>query len=607
MEKAKELENEKKLQQSKMDQEKFQKPKVKKPENKVKQPNILPLHLNEIPDRCKKFFKVGDLLYKVPGNGNCGPACGSAHLVGDETIGTYLRRAMNCEIITERDYYKNKGYWCDESNPFEREVRDREPIRFTEPKEMYEFLASPESDFMYSDSEDFLILANMFGIKIKIVRDVVNPREDIVVPDPSMKHCRVAPEFVKIPDMNILFQNGNHFNLVVSADSDLAKYGNRRKLSKVNADFEFIDNFLNRLTEKDVVLDSDKDVEEVISLIDKVEDEPETLKKLIKQLEDGQMKMFKNQESMTNEMKEMRVEIERLRLENKTLKENEKLKVQSQTTLKAAPPEKNNLNCPICGVFCVSGNHFRTHMKSHSEAKLTCNVCNKEFQYKKDLNTHKEDDHGSRHVNDVEYFKCMDCSFQDPDKQVFMNHRKKHISNVEPTSNTQKPSNPELPRATNLAQNNFVQKRKLTCRSCGEGFNEKRLLINHRRDHHPLDRKPCRYDLEDNCSFAAEECWYRHDSNRPQTESRTTRIINKEGGAGRNSTTYNCHSCNEEFRTKNSVMMHRKRIHPEMCKPCEKGGECSRNEECWYTHDNVNIRTSIGQDFHQNSPAQVSP
>ena len=132
---------------------KSSKTKRKEPENKVKQPKILPPHLNEIPDRCRKFFKGDDLLYKVPGNGNCGPSCGSAHLLGDETIGTYLRRAMNCEIITERDYYKNKGYWCDESNPFEREVRDREPVRFTEPKEMYEFLASPESDYMYFDSK----------------------------------------------------------------------------------------------------------------------------------------------------------------------------------------------------------------------------------------------------------------------------------------------------------------------------------------------------------------------------------------------------------------------------------------------------------------------
>ena len=131
----------------------------------------------------------------------------------------------------------------------------------------------------------------------------------------------------------------------------------------------------------------------------------------------------------------------------------------------------------------------------------------------------------------MEYFKCMDCYFQYPDKQVFMNHRQKHTLNVEPTSNTPEPSNPELIRSTNLAPSNVGQKRKLTCRNCGECFTEKRLLMNHRRDHHPLDRKPCRYDLEDNCSFEAKECWYRHDSNGPQTVNRTTRMINKEGGA----------------------------------------------------------------------------
>ena len=89
------------------------------------------------------------------------------------------------------------------------------------------------------------------------------------------------------------------------------------------------------------------------------------------------MKITKNQKLMTNEMKEMRVEIEHLRLENKTLKENETLKNQSQNTLKAASPEQNNLSCPSCGFVCVSGNHFRAHMKGHSEPKIKCNVCNK--------------------------------------------------------------------------------------------------------------------------------------------------------------------------------------------------------------------------------------
>ena len=230
-------------------------------------------------------------------------------------------------------------------------------------------------------------------------------------------------------------------------------------------------------------------------------------------------------------------------------------------------------------------------------------MCNKEFRSKKDLDTHKEDEHGNKHINDVEYFKCMDCYFQDPDKQVFINHRKKHTLNVEQRSNTTEPGNPEITRASILTPNNVGQKRKLTCRNCRECFNEKRLLMNHRRDQHPLDRKPCRYDLEDNCSFSAEECWYRHHSNGTQTGNRTNIVINQGEDARSNLTTYKCHSCNEEFRTKTFVMMHRKRIHPEMCKPCEKGGECLRGEECWYSH----IEASIGQDFQQNLPSQGSP
>ena len=83
---------------------------------------------------------------------------------------------------------------------------------------MYEFLASPDSDYMYSDSEDFLIMANMFGMSVKVVRDIDPPREDIIDPDPEMKHCMVVSEYEKYPDMKILFQNGNYFNLVIWQD-----------------------------------------------------------------------------------------------------------------------------------------------------------------------------------------------------------------------------------------------------------------------------------------------------------------------------------------------------------------------------------------------------
>ena len=384
----------------------------------IKKPQPLPPHLKEIPASCKKFFKHGSLVYIIPGNGNCGPACGAAHLVGDETLGPNLRRAMNCEIITERDYYKNRGYWCDKENPFEREIQNSAPVKFTDPKDMYEFLASSDSDYMYSDSEDFLILANMFGMSVKIVRDVNPPNEHIVYPDPDMKHCMVTSEDMKVPDLTILFQNGNHFNLIVSHDSDLAKFGNQRKHFNNNKRIEFIETFLALKKQTGEEVKSTEKEQDVVSNIDATKDDPKALKTIIEKLEIQNKIISDNYKAMTCEMKNMREQVEYLKIENRTLKEKKQLREQ------IAFEEKDNLVCIICGLVCSSRNHLIKHMENHKNLKVKCTVCNKEFKTQEEIKTHKEEEHGQTNVVDVEYFSCMDCSIQDPDKNVFFNHRK---------------------------------------------------------------------------------------------------------------------------------------------------------------------------------------
>ena len=73
-----------------------------------------------------------------------------------------------------------------------------------------------------------------------------------IQPDPEMKHCKVVPEDLKIPDMNVIFQNGNHFNLIVSSDSDLAKFGNTNKLKANYKNVEFLEHFLDKITKQEI-------------------------------------------------------------------------------------------------------------------------------------------------------------------------------------------------------------------------------------------------------------------------------------------------------------------------------------------------------------------
>ena len=614
LDQAKKEEETKKNVQRKKQLEKDSENKSKKPVTAYKP---LPNHLKEIPESCKHFFNIGDVVYKIPGNGNCGPGCGAAHLLKDETLGPSLRRAMNCEVITEREYYKNRGYWCDEETPFEREVRGRKYISFTDPKEMYRFLASPESDYMYSDSEDLLILANMFGMTIKIVRDENPPREDKIEPDEDMKHCRLIPKDVEVPEMNLLFQNGNHFNLVVSQDSDLARSGNKRKENGNKNHFQFIEAYLEECLEKRIT-ESEIEVIEAIpketyvkvqtKVSEKVtvnkspksttkdkhakspeESETKTLKKRLKNLEDYDITMRENHDAMTKEMKSMSEKLEQFKIEVKTLRENKDLLEQkiiqlSQKNMVPVPtvsPESNTISCFQCGFVCASKSHLKSHINNHKELKFKCRVCNEEYLTAADLEAHKEDDHNQQNVNDLKYFKCTDCSFQDPDRKVFVNHRKIHTLR---------------PGLEGPLRNNF------NCRNCSESFESMWQIKNHRRDTHREFLPPCRYDLEDNCIFPADQCWFRHGSaqrRNPTQETENTQIISRA---------FRCNNCNEAFRTLAEVMRHRKISHPEACKSCVKfvSGNCTREIECWFIH-RVLTNSNTEQDFQQGSQARGHP
>ena len=196
----------------------------------------------------------------------------------------------------------------------------------------------------------------MFGISVKIVRDMDPPREDIIDPDPEMKHCMVVTEENKSHDMKILFQNGNHFNLVVSNNSDLAIFGNNRKVNH-NPKVEFIETYLNHKKQKIGEKKPAESEQEVISLTGNVKDDTKTLKKVINELENHNKIITDNHEAMVVEMKCMREQVEYLKIENHSLKEEKQLREQN------LGGESNDLCCSECGFVCFSRNHLRSHMK----------------------------------------------------------------------------------------------------------------------------------------------------------------------------------------------------------------------------------------------------
>ena len=97
--------------------------------------------------------------------------------------------------------------------------------------------------------------------------------------------------------------------------------------------------------------------------------------------------------------------------------------------------------------------------------------------------------------------------------------------------------------------------------------------MNHRKIYHPDLAKPCINNMEGKCKFTAEICWWNHNNNNHQNNEITGQFI--------------CYSCNQQFTNKSTLMTHRKQMHPNTCKPCNKftQGQCRyKDEYCWFTH-----------------------
>ena len=184
--------------------------------------------MRSIPENCRHLLKEDDILYTVPGDGCCGPNCAAALLFHDEKFGPQLRRRMN--IFFAKHWYNKYQYisQCSPGHPFDRKLGEGR-VSFTDPVELIAYLKSScEAAYMWPDSEDLAIIADMYKIKIKVVTtkgsEDKNPTVNWIHPDDTLKEFAELRDF-KMEDMVLFHENESHFNLVISKESDLAKLG----------------------------------------------------------------------------------------------------------------------------------------------------------------------------------------------------------------------------------------------------------------------------------------------------------------------------------------------------------------------------------------------
>ena len=454
-------------------------------------------NIRDIPENCRHLFKIGDVMYLVPGDGSCGPSCASAHLFKDEVFGPKLRRKMNYFQAT---HWNNRYQYltqCSQNHPFVRQLKGKK-VRFTDPEELIEFLKhSEEAAYMWTDSEDLAIIADMYQMKIKVVTTKgetdKSPTVNWIHPDPELKEFAELKD-IEIDDLVLLHQNDTHFNLIVSKESDLAMYGSLSYRFNVGPIMED----LNK-PEEDVEKDSNDDIENASeeSTLVNIKKQLKECQKVKQMIESEYYKCQKELNSKTEECEKLKIEVKDLKqiieLEEKTGEKSE--------TEKEAEAETNDNENPWI-------------IKDKSK---TAGNRNKRAAY----------DNREPTVSSDEQFNCNDCDFQGTTGMQL----KKHFM----LKHTVKSDGP------------------IKCRVCGEGFDVKWKLMNHRKDQHMASVGHCRNYNERKCYYSATMCWWKHEDN--------------QTGSGDN---INCYVCNESFGTKMELMIHRKKEHGSIVRQCSE-------------------------------------
>ena len=102
----------------------------------------------------------------------------------------------------------------------------------------------------------------------------------------------------------------------------------------------------------------------------------------------------------------------------------------------------------------------------------------------------------------------------------------------------------------------------IKCRTCGEHFNTKSNLMNHRKDKHLNTVAHCRNNLKGTCSYPSRMCWWNH--------------ADPNIGMDVDGDAIECFICSKTFQCKGSMMIHRKKDHKTVVR------KCNLFEEMWF-------------------------
>ena len=504
-------------------------------------------NLKEVPENCKKFVNENDVVYVVPGDGRCAQNSAAALLFHDEKFGPGLKRKIN--LFFAENFFKKYQFLsqCSIDSPYRRQLKGT-VVEFTDPEELIKFLRNdPDAIHTWSDSEDLVVLSDMYQIKIKIIttkgQNDPNPIVNWIHPDPNLKN--LAELNIDMKDMVLIHEDDLHFNLIIPGDSDLAKLGSlsrREKSSKENNTVEEVD-------------------------MEVLKDEYEKSLKKQSFIEKEYFECQKELRKKSEEVEKLRIELEDIKiilklkeeLEKQTENDDSPMEIEDDQvnnsellySWKTAGFKRRNPQCESIRNTKTNSYKVKDFKESIHESKkgLGKHMQSKHIEKDKSISSTKCDNkasreseftqHLSQNTDDDREFNCIDCPFQGTREEELKNH--------------------------------ISMKHTIKCRICDEAFNDKRNLMKHRKKEHPSRVAPCKNFLEGICSYTAESCHWIH------------------GKVEKDVRSINCYICGKAFNSKTEVMKHRRESHGNVVEPCNKfvRGECPFQDNfCWFKHEN---------------------
>ena len=305
--------------------------------------------------------------------------------------------------VKKKQKKKNKDFYNRKvSFPYVRQVGVNGKVKRFEhgqESEFLDYLRTTEASYLWSDSEDLQVMANLYQMKINVISikddSDENPSVNFIGPDPELSGFRLLPAG-KVPDMTLLHYGQQHYNLIVSKDSDLVKKGTLTDQLKnpVKVSVEDITNSPDD-NDEDSDVSQQTDNEEEISFKEKYE-------RLEKEYRKGQnlIKSLRKKISLLEE-KVVSKEEEKVEEKDEALNEKEILSNKHSGYKRESPQFESNhkkstleFKCEKCKEGFDSQLILNTHLKDHDrDGGVTCSVCAAKFEHKNTLQMHMTKKH----------------------------------------------------------------------------------------------------------------------------------------------------------------------------------------------------------------------